>query len=587
MSNRGRGVGQEMSMLEWVHKDSRSAMLLIESFLVSNQSTLLHCFLITNVNIVAVSSGTSDCVAAKLQAWWRMLQAVTHVAKLKQALAADEVPAAAAAAAASLKMQTWWRMLQAVTHVAKLRVAAAVPNPLEELKTSTLAVLSSGVMDGEVLVSGYCDAANCYLKHVGLRSRFKQAKKNVYLQLRVKNTRYGFGDCYHGPDGKVIAIMGFTIESVDRASSTKSVAVHCYTFQKSTKIYVDDVLEVIQLAELAAQTKRFAYDEIPFFNGTTGKKVSFTSKVKSYSYCARSPGKRASKKITIYDGTVEPSILQKRAAESELPPPTPPPPPNPVDEKPLQAKSNARKTTTSATAGTKKAKIVESKPRRASRSRKKEDESDTLTLNNLKSVVSAALSAAVVPAAAVVSAAVVPAAVAPAPAVEVVPARPTREDDLKYQKELANMFFSIKEQDQVLKLREHQAYHQSKMEEWGILGMSSASSSSRSQNPIEKPSAPSVIIQDAAAAIKEIKMEKPSSTLNLASGLTYCRRWLQDNGGGAEVDDICRPGDLVAYCVEFLDCPSGLQAQIEFADNSIRDKLNYVVDFLQAGDEED
>ena len=131
-----------------------------------------------------------------------------------------------------MKLQTWWRMLQAVTHVAKFRVAAAVPNPLEELKTSTLAFLSYGVMDGEVLVSGYCDAANCYLKRVGLKSRFKQAKKNVYLQLRVKNTRHGFGDCLLPSAGRQSAcyIMGFTIESVDRASSTKTVAVHCYTY---------------------------------------------------------------------------------------------------------------------------------------------------------------------------------------------------------------------------------------------------------------------------------------------------------------------------------------------------------------------
>ena len=85
-------------------------------------------------------------------------------------------------------------MYLAIKHVAALRVADAVPNPLEELKTNTLAVLITGVMNGEVLVSGYCDAANCYLKRVGLKTRFKNAKKNIYLQLRVQNIRYGFGD---------------------------------------------------------------------------------------------------------------------------------------------------------------------------------------------------------------------------------------------------------------------------------------------------------------------------------------------------------------------------------------------------------
>ena len=56
------------------------------------------------------------------------------------------------AAAAAVKLQAWWRRMHlAIKHVAALRVADAVPNPFEELKTNTLAVLSTGVMNGEVL----------------------------------------------------------------------------------------------------------------------------------------------------------------------------------------------------------------------------------------------------------------------------------------------------------------------------------------------------------------------------------------------------------------------------------------------------
>ena len=76
------------------------------------------------------------------------------------------------------------------------------------------------------------------------------------------------------------------------------------------------------------------------------------------------------------------------------------------------------------------------------------------------------------------------------------------------------MFHSLKEQDAALKLREHEVYHKSKMEEWAMLGMQS-SSSSRSEP-----------IHTTAPCVTQEKIEQPLSTLNLASGLAFCRRWL-------------------------------------------------------------
>ena len=84
----------------------------------------------------------------------------------------------------------------------------------------------------------------------------------------------------------MLAILGITIENSDwtATSNRRTVYAHCYAYQKATKTYVDEVMEVPQLMEMAAKTGRLAYDEMPCFNGGTGKKVSFAEKVKNHSF---------------------------------------------------------------------------------------------------------------------------------------------------------------------------------------------------------------------------------------------------------------------------------------------------------------
>jgi hypothetical protein len=54
---------------------------------------------------------------------------------------------------------------------------------------------------------------------------------NVYLQLRVKQSYFGWGQCFTALDGKVFTLLGFTIVS-DVVGKSRQVAVHCYIYDK-------------------------------------------------------------------------------------------------------------------------------------------------------------------------------------------------------------------------------------------------------------------------------------------------------------------------------------------------------------------
>jgi hypothetical protein len=85
---------------------------------------------------------------------------------------------------------------------------------------------------------------------------------------------------------------------------------------------------------------------------------------------------------------------------------------------------------------------------------------------------------------------------------------------------------------------------------------------------------------------KVAKVEKPTSTLQLGSSLKYVREWCLENGARvAEVEALAKPMEVVTFAIDFLGAPPDLVAQMDYAKDA-REILNYVVDYVNEGDDE-
>ena len=157
---------------------------------------------------------------------------------------------------------------------------------IAELRTAMVTNLrkskEDGKRGGEIEVQGHTEEPVSYLMQQGDKTKmFKSTMCALYLQLRVGDKHFMFGDCYENEDC-IAAIMGFTI-NFDDASST-SVIVHTYLYKPATKRYDDKIIDIAELMKWSAAGEAKSFTVMDCFKGVT-KKTCFLMKVKlSYLY---------------------------------------------------------------------------------------------------------------------------------------------------------------------------------------------------------------------------------------------------------------------------------------------------------------
>jgi hypothetical protein len=75
--------------------------------------------------------------------------------------------------------------------------------------------------------------------------------------------------------------------------------------------------------------------------------------------------------------------------------------------------------------------------------------------------------------------------------------------------------------------------------------------------------------------------------MSLGKALNYCREWLKENV--VQNDSQCnswKPNQVINGVLEFIESDE-LQAKVASAQGNVRSQLNFLVDVLQEGDDEE
>jgi hypothetical protein len=310
-------------------------------------------------------SGTFDAVAAKIQLFCR------KCLRQKKRIAAAAAKQAARESAAKWILRVAFRKClrqrKRKNRLESKQVAAATELSLPALRAVTVKNLdkcgTAGVV-GEVCVLGSGGSGDdiCFLKEEASKDIAKNAvSKKVYLQLRLDkgSCRIVFGDVFTKGD-RMFAIMGFTISS---GEGSEVVSIHCYTYDKSSTAYADEILSVQDMLSILKSSDKAGYvQKCDCFSGK--KRSGFFCRVKAYPF---PNGKRLKRKVTAISrytsnsdsanppSSVPLSKVPKTTVKVDLPPTPPSPPLNKIKAVSNGSRARGRPRSAAATVATKEA----------------------------------------------------------------------------------------------------------------------------------------------------------------------------------------------------------------------------------------